>query len=165
MNLGERSGPQLSDLSVKNCDISFSFRDRQCVPKKRKERKETDNLQNHFLGFRTVRFIYVWFPSCKPHRFPDSISMTRFKLKLSVCGNWQSRLARQTANSHEECDGGEGGELKFQSNFLGLTTWSHRREDGNGCSIWEEQAFPSFALCNQRTDPQNEGREGRLQST
>lgn len=96
VDLGERSGPQLLDLSVENCDIGFSFQERQCVPKERKEMKQ--------IFCRTAFWV-----SELSNPFPFD-----FHLGSRVCGVGRTDLLDRFWALR-------GGGLTFQSNFLGLT--------------------------------------------
>jgi hypothetical protein len=49
--LGEKPGPQLSDLSIQNRDVGFSFCDRQGVSIRRGEKR--NKPKNDILGLKT----------------------------------------------------------------------------------------------------------------
>lgn len=150
MYLRERSGSQLSDLSIENCDIRFSFCERQRVSKMGKQNRIcrmaywVSELSNSFtIGFNLGNHTNF---------LTDSTRVTTVKLKVNVHGLGRADLP----DRH-----GHAGGWKFQSNSLGLTQglWNHWEEDGNRSNSCEELAFPSFASYDHCTDPQNE--EGR----
>lgn len=74
--------------------------------------KTKQNMQNGLLGFRTIKFIYNWFPSWKPHQFPNRLYKSEHSKAEGECTwPWQSRPARQTW-------AGRG--MKIPKQFLGF---------------------------------------------
>lgn len=152
MYLRESSGSQLSDLSIENRDISFSFCERQRVSKTGKQ-----NMQNGLLGFRTIKFIYNWFQSCKPHQFPNRLYKSyHIKAEGECTWLWQSRPARQTW----ACRG-----MKIPKQFLGFDPrpveslgrrWKQKRQ-------LERTGLPFFCFLWSLYRPTKWRRKGHLE--